>query len=128
MSYSRYWGSFIEMDDIGGTGGRSHELEAPEQGRLRLSLILRSGDVNQIEKAVFCPTARTIREFRPLDTIRANVPGTRTHAPRRQLADGAIRFLRDSKQGYTVRPVETGQWLIAGDLLRMRRRRCERES
>jgi hypothetical protein len=50
-------GSFIEMDDIGGTGRDSRaRLEAPEHAAFRLVLISRSGGSVK-SRRIFCPTS-----------------------------------------------------------------------
>ena len=74
-------GSFIEMDDIGGTGRDSRaKLEAPDQAAFRLVVISRSDPAQSNRAGCFCPTSskRSGNCRGRSTTTRASVPGTRT--------------------------------------------------
>jgi adenylate cyclase len=116
-------GSFIEMDDIGGSGRDARaRLEAPEHAAFRLVVISRS-DPAQIK-------SRRLFLSDKLETIR-ELPGPLDYDPRErpwykdaERGDGSwltgpYIFFATGKQGYTVQSlVKQGRGgVIAGDLL-----------
>ena len=99
-------GSFIELDDIGGTGrGARARLEAPEQAAFRLVVISRS-DAAQVK-------SRRLFLSDKLETIR-ELPGPLDYDPRQRpwykdaerhdgsWLTGPYVFFATGKQGYTV--------------------------
>jgi adenylate cyclase len=116
-------GSFIEMDDIGGTGRDARaRLEAPEHAAFRLVVISRS-DPAQIKsrKLFLSDKLETIRELPgPLDYDPRERPWYKD-AERRDGSwlTGPYIFFATGKQGYTVQtPLKQGKGgVIAGDLL-----------
>ena len=116
-------GSFIEMDDIGGTGRDSRaRLEAPEHAAFRLVVISRSGPAQSNRDGCFCPTSsKPSGNYRVRSTtIRASAPGTRM-ALRRDGSwlTGPYIFFATGRQGYTVQSaLKQGRGgVVAGDLL-----------
>jgi adenylate cyclase len=116
-------GSFIEMDDIGGSGRDARaRLEAPDAAAYRLVIISRSGTAQVKSRRLFLSEK--------LETIR-ELPGPADYDPReRPWYKDAVRrdgswltgpyiFFATGKQGYTVQSVlKTGRGgVIAGDLL-----------
>jgi adenylate cyclase len=114
-------GSFIEMDDIGGTGRDARtRLEAPEQAAFRLVLISRSGASIKSRRLFLSDKLETIREL----------PGPLDYDPRERpwykdamrldgsWLTGPYVFFATGKQGYTVQSLlKQGNGVIAGDLL-----------
>src|SRR5882762_6486769 len=114
-------GSFIEMDDIGGTGRDARtRLEAPEQAAFRLVLISRSGASIKSRRLFLSNKLETIREL----------PGPLDYDPRERpwykdamrldgsWLTGPYVFFATGKQGYTVQSLlKQGNGVIAGDLL-----------
>src|SRR5882762_3417609 len=114
-------GSFIEMDDIGGTGRDARtRLEAPEQAAFRLVLISRSGASIKSRRLFLSNKLETIREL----------PGPLDYDPRERpwykdamrldgsWLTGPYVFFATGKQGYTVQSMlKQGNGVIAGDLL-----------
>jgi adenylate cyclase len=116
-------GSFIEMDDIGGTGRDARaRLEAPEQAAFRLFLISRSDPAHVRSRRLFLSDKlETIRELPgPLDYDPRERPWYKD-AERRDGSwlTGPYIFYATGKQGYTVQSVlKQGRGgVIAGDLL-----------
>ncbi|MBR1286075.1 adenylate/guanylate cyclase domain-containing protein [Bradyrhizobium sp. AUGA SZCCT0177] len=116
-------GSFIEMDDIGGTGRDSRaRLEAPEQAAFRLVVISRSDPARVKSRRLFLSeTLEIIRELPgPLDYDPRQRPWYKD-AERRDGSwlTGPYIFFATGKQGYTVQSaLKAGRGgVIAGDLL-----------
>lgn len=116
-------GSFIEMDDIGGTGRDARaRLEAPEQAAFRLVVISRSDPANVKSRRLFLSDKlETIRELPgPLDYDPRERPWYKD-AERRDGSwlTGPYIFFATGKQGYTVQSVlkQGKSGVIAGDLL-----------
>jgi adenylate cyclase len=116
-------GSFIEMDDIGGSGRDARaRLEAPEQAAFRLVVISRSDPAQVKSRRLFLSDK--------LETIR-ELPGPLDYDPRQrpwykdaERGDGSwltgpYIFFATGKQGYTLQsPLKQGKrGVIAGDLL-----------
>jgi adenylate cyclase len=116
-------GSFIEMDDIGGTGRDARaRLEAPEQAAFRLVVISRSDAAHVNSRRLFLSDK--------LETIR-ELPGPLDYDPRERpwykdaerhdggWLTGPYVFFATGKQGYTVQSaLKQGRGgVIAGDLL-----------
>ncbi len=107
-------GSFIEMDDIGGTGRDSRaRLEAPEQAAFRLVIISRSDPARVKSRRLFLSDKlETIRELPgPLDYDPRQRPWYKD-AERRDGSwlTGPYVFFATGKQGYTVQSAaEAGQ-------------------
>ena len=115
-------GSFIEMDDIGGTGRNSRaRLEAPEHAAFRLVLISRSGASVKSRRIFLSDKLETVRELPgPLDYDPRERPWYKD-AERRDGSwlTGPYVFFATGKQGYTVQSVlKQGRGgVIAGDML-----------
>ena len=116
-------GSFIEMDDIGGTGRDARaRLEAPEQAAFRLVLISRSDAAHVRSRRLFLSDKlELIRELPgPLDYDPRERPWYKD-AERRDGSwlTGPYVFYATGKQGYTVHSLlKQGRGgVIAGDLL-----------
>jgi adenylate cyclase len=116
-------GSFIEMDDIGGTGRDSRaKLEAPDRAAFRLVVISRSDPAQVKSRRLFLSeTLETLRELPgPLDYDPRERPWYKD-AERRDGSwlTGPYVFFATGKQGYTVQsPLNEGKGgVIAGDLL-----------
>jgi adenylate cyclase len=115
-------GSFIEMDDIGGSGRDSRaKLEAPDQAAFRLVLISRSDPAQVKSRRLFLSdTFETVRELPgPLDYDPRERPWYKD-AQRRDGSwlTGPYVFFATGRQGYTVTtPLKQGDGVIAGDLL-----------
>jgi adenylate cyclase len=116
-------GSFIEMDDIGGTGRDARaRLESPEQAAFRLVVISRSDAAHVKSRRLFLSDK--------LETIR-ELPGPLDYDPRERpwykdaerhdgsWLTGPYIFFATGKQGYTVQSaLKQGRGgVIAGDLL-----------
>jgi adenylate cyclase len=116
-------GSFIEMDDIGGTGRDARaRLEAPEQAAFRLVVISRSDAAHVNSRRLFLSDK--------LEMIR-ELPGPLDYDPRERpwykdaerhdggWLTGPYVFFATGKQGYTVQSaLKQGRGgVIAGDLL-----------
>src|ERR1700712_3374403 len=101
-------GSFIEMDDIGGTGRDVRaRLEAPEQAVFRLLVISRSGASVKSRRLFLSDTLETIRELPgPLDYDPRERPWYKD-AMRRDGSwlTGPYIFFATGTQGYTVQSV-----------------------
>jgi adenylate cyclase len=115
-------GSFIEMDDVGGTGRDSRaRLEAPEQAAFRLVLISRSGGSVKSRRIFLSDKLETIRELPgPLDYDPRERPWYQDAARRDgSWLTGPYIFFATGKQGYTVQSaLKQGRGgVIAGDLL-----------
>jgi adenylate cyclase len=116
-------GSFIEMDDIGGTGRDSRaKLEAPEQAAFRLVLISRSDPAHVKSRRLFLSEKlETIRELPgPLDYDPRERPWYKDAARRDgSWLTGPYVFFATGKQGYTVQSaLKAGRGgVIAGDML-----------
>ena len=116
-------GSFIEMDDIGGSGKDSRaKLEAPDRAAFRLVLISKADPARITSRRLFLTdTLETIREL----------PGPSDYDPRERpwykdaerrdgsWLTGPYVFFATGKQGYTVTSVlkQGRSGVIAGDLL-----------
>ena len=116
-------GSFIEMDDIDGTGRETRaRLEAPEQAAFRLVVISRSDPARVKSRRLFLSDKlETIRELPgPLDYDPRERPWYKD-ADRRDGSwlTGPYVFFATGKQGYTVQSaLKQGRGgVIAGDLL-----------
>ncbi len=115
-------GSFIEMDDIGGTGRDSRaRLEAPEHAAFRLVVISRSGDAVKSRRIFLSDKLETIRELPgPLDYDPRERPWYKD-AMRRDGSwlTGPYIFFATGRQGYTfTSPLKQGRGgVVAGDLL-----------
>jgi adenylate cyclase len=115
-------GSFIEMDDIGGTGRDVRaRLEAPEQAVFRLLVISRSGASIKSRRLFLSDTLETVRELPgPLDYDPRERPWYKD-ATRRDGSwlTGPYIFFATGTQGYTVQSVlkQGRDGVIAGDLL-----------
>jgi adenylate cyclase len=116
-------GSFIEMDDIAGTGRDSRaRLEAPEKATFRLVVVSRSDPARVGSRRLFLSNN--------LETIR-ELPGPPDYDPRERpwykdamrrdgsWLTGPYIFFATGKQGYTVQSaLKQGRGgVIAGDLL-----------
>ena len=115
-------GSFIEMDNIGGSGRDSRaKLEAPEQSAFRMVIISRSDSARVKSRRLFLSDK--------LETIR-ELPGPLDYDPRQRpwykdaerldgsWLTGPYVFFATGKQGYTVHTLlKQGNGVIAGDLL-----------
>jgi adenylate cyclase len=116
-------GSFIEMDDIDGSGRDARaRLEAPEHAAFRLVVISRSDPAQIKSRRLFLSDKlETIRELPgPLDYDPRERPWYKD-AERRDGSwlTGPYVFFATGKQGYTVQtPLKQGRGgVIAGDLL-----------
>src|SRR6478736_1506517 len=116
-------GSFIEMDDIGGTGRDTRaRLEAPDQAAFRLVVISRSDPAHVKSRRLFLSDSlETIRELPgPIDYDPRERPWYKD-AERRDGSwlTGPYIFFATGKQGYTVQSVlKQGKGgVIAGDML-----------
>ncbi len=116
-------GSFVQMDDIGGTGRDSRaKLEAPEQAAFRLVVISRSDPAHVKSRRLFLSDKlETIRELPgPLDFDPRERPWYKDAQQRDGSSlTGPYIFFATGKQGYTVRSMlKQGRGgVIAGDLL-----------
>ena len=115
-------GSFIEMDDIGGTGRDARaRLEAPEHAAFRLVVISRSDAAHVKSRRLFLSDK--------LETIK-ELPGPLDYDPRERpwykdaarldgsWLTGPYIFFATGKQGYTVQALlKQGNGVVAGDML-----------
>jgi adenylate cyclase len=116
-------GSFIEMDDIDGTGRDTRaRLEAPDQAAFRLVVISRSDPAHVKSRRLFLSDSlETIRELPgPIDYDPRERPWYKD-AERRDGSwlTGPYVFFATGKQGYTVQSVlkQGRDGVVAGDML-----------